>query len=45
LGDGLQQIVADPHLHRVTLILLHRTELVAENYLVYCRLTRALNCI
>lgn len=45
LGDGLQQIVADPHLHRVTLILLHRTELVAENYLVYCRLTRTLNCI
>lgn len=45
MGDGLQQIVADPHLHRVSLILLHRTELVADNYLVYCRLTRILNRI
>lgn len=45
LGDGLQQIVSDPRLHRITLILLHRTELVDENYLVYCRLTRILNRI
>lgn len=45
LGEGLLQIVADPHLHRVTLILLHRTELVDDNYLVYCRLTRILNRI
>ncbi|MCL5227182.1 TetR family transcriptional regulator [Pseudomonas nunensis] len=45
LGAGLQQIVSDPRLHRTTLILLHRTELVHENYLVYCRLTRILNRI
>jgi AcrR family transcriptional regulator len=45
LGDGLQQIVDDAHLHRVTLILLHRTELIADNYLVYCRLTCILNRI
>ncbi|MDI1332445.1 TetR family transcriptional regulator [Pseudomonas sp.] len=45
LGDGLNEIINDPRLHRVTLILLHRTELVADNYLVYCRLTAIFNRI
>lgn len=45
LGEGMQAIVRDRRLHRVTLILLHRTELVTENHHVYCRLTAILNRI
>lgn len=45
LGDGLEEIVSDARLHRVTLILLHRTELIAENDQVYRRLTRIFNRI
>nr|WP_172689818.1 TetR family transcriptional regulator [Pseudomonas fluorescens]ASI38074.1 Putative TetR family transcriptional regulator TtgR [Pseudomonas fluorescens]AWH58706.1 Putative TetR family transcriptional regulator TtgR [Pseudomonas fluorescens] len=45
IGSGLNEIVNDPRLHRVTLILLHRTELVVENQQVYCRLTAILDRI
>jgi TetR/AcrR family acrAB operon transcriptional repressor len=39
IGDALHEIVNDPRQHRITLILLHRTELVTDNHQVYCRLT------
>jgi AcrR family transcriptional regulator len=39
MGDALHEIVKDPRQHRITLILLHRTELVTNNHQVYCRLT------
>lgn len=45
LGDGLAEIARDPRLHRITLILLHRTELIAENHQIYSRLTAILHHI
>ncbi|MBA1201475.1 TetR family transcriptional regulator [Pseudomonas capeferrum] len=45
IGDALHEIVNDPRQHRITLILLHRTELVTDNHQVYCRLTTILHRI
>lgn len=45
ISGTLQEIINAPRLHRVMLILLHRTELVADNRHVYCRLTEILNRI
>jgi AcrR family transcriptional regulator len=45
IGDALHEIVNDPRQHRITLILLHRTELVTDNHRVYCRLTAILDRI
>jgi len=38
LGEGLQDIVSDPRLYRISLIRLHCSERVADNDQVYCRL-------
>ncbi len=45
IGSALSEINDDPRLHRVVLILLHRTELVTDNHQVYCRLTTILDRI
>ncbi|PHN17184.1 hypothetical protein AO242_21035 [Pseudomonas sp. ICMP 561] len=36
------EITQDPSAHSITLILLHRTELITDNHQVYCRLTEIL---
>lgn len=45
IGHALQETVHDPRQHRVTLIMLHRTELVTDNHQVYSRLTTILDRI
>jgi len=45
LVDCIETIIRDPRLHRVSLILLHTTELVDDNRRVQARLTRTLERI
>lgn len=45
IGDALNEIVSDPRQYRITLTLLHRTELVADNHQVLCRLIAILERI